>query len=79
MLPAVIAALGRFSGSNNIATPAEAPPLLPIPEAPLKCEGENIKNSRSDMPGDFDWPIFDPVFPYAPDAVEDVEMTGAYA
>jgi hypothetical protein len=31
------------------------------------------------MPGDFDLPIFDPEFPYAPDAVEDAEMTGAYA
>ena len=79
LLPAVIAALGRFSGSINIATPAEAPPLLPIPEAPLNCEGENIENNQSDMPGDFDLPIFDPVFPYAPDAVEDDEMTGACA
>ena len=39
LLPAVIAALGRFSGSSSIATPAEAPPLLPIPEAPSNCEG----------------------------------------
>ena len=31
------------------------------------------------MPGDFDLPIFDPVFPYAPAAVEDAEMTSAYA
>ena len=38
LLPAVIAALGRFSGSSSIATPAEAPPLFPIPKAPLNCE-----------------------------------------
>ena len=53
MLPAIIAALGRFSGSNIIATLEEAPPLLPIPEAPLNCEGENIENNQCDMLGDF--------------------------
>ena len=74
--PAGIAALGRFSGSSSIATPAEAPPLIPISEAPLNCEGENTVNNQSDMLADFDLPIFDPVFPYA---VEDAEMTGAYA
>ena len=77
MLMAVISTLGRFS--NSIATPAEAPPLLPIPEAPLNCEGENIENSQSDIPGVFYLPIFESVFPYAPDAVEDVEITCAYA
>jgi hypothetical protein len=78
LLPTVIAALGRFSGSRSIATPAEAPPVVPIPEAPLNCEGENTVNYQSDMPADFDLPIFDPVFPYAPDAVEDAKMIGAY-
>ena len=74
LLPAVIAALERFSGSSSIATPAEAPPLLPIQEALLTCEGENIENNESDMPRVIYLPIFDPVFPYAPDAVEDAEM-----
>jgi hypothetical protein len=78
LLPAVIAALGRFSGSSGNATPAEAPSLLPIPEAPVTCEGENIENNQSDMPGVFDLPIFDPVFPYAQDAVEDAEMVDSY-
>ena len=41
LLPEVIAALGRFSGSSSIATPSEAPTLLPIPEAPGTCKGEN--------------------------------------
>ena len=71
LLPTVIAAIGRFSGSSSIATPEEAPPLLPIPEAPLNCEGENIENNQSYIPGDFYLPIFESVFPYAPDAVED--------
>ena len=79
LLPAVIAALGRFGGSNSIATPAEAPPLLLIPEVPLNCEGENIENNQSHIPGDFDLLIFESVFPYAPDAVEDAEMIGACA
>ena len=62
LLPEVIAALGRFSGSSSIATPAEAPTLLPIPEAPVNCEGENIENNQSDMPGDFHLPILTPYF-----------------
>ena len=73
LLPEVIAALGRFSGSSSIATPAEAPTLLPIPEAPVNCEGENTENNQSDMPGDFHLPIFDPVFQDVQDAVEDAE------
>jgi hypothetical protein len=77
LLLEVIAALGCFTDSSSIATPAEAPPLLPIPEAPLNCEGENTENNQSDIPGDYDLPIFESVFPFAPDAVEDVEMTGA--
>ncbi len=67
----------RFSGSSSIATPAEAPTLLPIPEAPVNCEGENTENNLSDMPGDFHLPIFDPVFQDVQDAVENVE-SGAY-
>jgi len=53
LLPAVIAALGSFIGSSSIATPAEAPPLLPIPEALLNYEGENKENNPCDMLGDF--------------------------
>ncbi len=45
-LPTVLAALGRFSGSSSIATPAEAPQMLPIPEAPLSCEGVNRENMQ---------------------------------
>ena len=30
------------------------------------------------MPGDFDLPIFDPVFPFVQDAVEDDEMATSY-
>ena len=78
-MPAIIAALGRFINSIDIATPAEGPQLLPILEAPLTCEGENTVNNQSDMPADFDLPIFDPVFSYAPDAVEDAESTVPYA
>ena len=63
-LPTVIAVVGLFSGSSSIAAPAEAPTQLPIPEAALNCEGENAENNQSIMPGDFDLPIFDPVFPF---------------
>jgi hypothetical protein len=74
----VIAALGRFSGSNSIATPAEAPQMLPIPEAPLSCEGTNTENMQVSAPADFYLPIFDRVFPYAPDASGHAEVTGSY-
>jgi hypothetical protein len=77
-LPTVIAAVGLFSGSSSIAAPAEAPTQLPIPEAALNCEGENAENNQSNMPGDFDLPIFDPVFPFVQDAVEDAEMATSY-
>ena len=79
LLPEVMAGLGRFSGSSSIATPAEAPTLLPNPKALVNCEGENTENNQSDMPEDFYLHIFDPVFQDVQDAVEDAEMTSAYA
>ena len=70
LLPNVKAAFGRF-----LAVAAASTPLPPFSFAPVTCEGETIPNLLVEgLPENF-LPIFDPVFPYAPDAVEDAEMT----
>ena len=61
LMPTVQAAIGRFL-AVAVAFATQAPPLLPIPKAPLNCEGENIENNQSDMPGDFDYLSLNPYF-----------------
>jgi hypothetical protein len=39
--------------------------MLPTPEVPLICEGENILNLHLESLLENVLPIFDPVFPYA--------------
>ena len=62
LLPVVQAALRRFF-VVAVAFAAQDPSLLPIPFAPMTCEGENISNYQVEgLPENF-LPIFDPVFP----------------
>ncbi len=53
--------------------------MLPIPEAPLSYEGVNTENVQVSVPADFFLPVFDRIFPYAPDASADVYLTLCYA
>ena len=75
LLPTVQAAFARFLAVAAVS----APSLLPIPEVPVTCEGENILNLQIEGLHDFFLPISDPVFPYATNASADAEGTDAYA
>ena len=77
LLPTVQAALGRFLAVRAASTP-QAPPLPPIPFAPVTCEGETIPNLLVEGGPENFLPIFYSVFPYATDASADAEVTVAY-
>ncbi len=77
LLPTIQAVIGRFL-AVAVASAAQAPPLLPIPLAPVICEGENITNLQVEGLHELFWPVFDPVLPYMTDASADAEETVAY-
>ena len=66
--PTLQAAIGRFL-AVALAYAAQAPPLLPFPFAPMMCEGENISNLKVEGLREWFLPVFDPVLPYATDAL----------
>ena len=53
--------------------------MLPILEAPLSGDGVNTDIVQVLVPADFYLPVFDRVFPYAPDVSAHAEVTGSYA
>ena len=78
LFPTVQAAFGRFLAVAATSAP-QAPPLTPIPFAPVTCEGENIPNLQVEGLPEIFLPVFDPVLTFATDAILDVEVAVPYA
>jgi len=76
-LPSFQAAFGRFL-AVAVASAPQAPPLTPIPFAPVTCEGENIPNMQVEGLPEIFLPVFDPVLTFATDVISDAEVAVPY-